>query len=445
MFNNFSLIFSIYSSLLFEYTFYSHDYHPLHRQVVPAVTEPSLLETLSMVLKSMKRYGEHTKFCERAYAADGKEKTALEYFFCLVREGNWAIAQQVATKMFAKFKKDEYMWWGVVSMWMNGEKANGSASANRSGSSSSSPPPLKYAFPLFAPTPSSLSISPSETETYTQHIQSHTSKSPAASLVERMISKSFKDHKYTNLTPQKVIFYLLLLQKQGKWATCLETLEDPNFQKGLQNPEGALFLRAQYHTFLAYLSENQRQKEEREEGEKVEVEGGKTHGEVRDSHLTCAFDILRKLLDEYNSDEWSYYLSYLDILAILGGGSSALVSPEGVKKFAEFEEFLSELSEREPKSLKNEESSSSSSKKKRLQRGPFLARIEGHFRLLGGSNDSSPSEDGLKGFVDLILDYFQVFLSSYFIFLYFPLFFFIFLYFPFPFFLPSFLFSFFPP
>ena len=241
------------------------------RQVTPPVTDTSLLETLSVVLKSMKRYGEHTKFYEQAYAKEpGEEKLAKEYFYCLVREGNWAVGQQVATKMFAKFKKEEYMWWGVVSMWMNGE-TKGKASPS---CSTSSPPPLKYAFPLFVPPPSLLSISPSDSEAYTKHIQFHTSATPASMLVERMISKSFKDNKYANLSQQKVIFYLLLLQKQGKWEACLETLEDPKFQKGLQNPEGALYLRAQYHTFIAYLSENQRRKEEAG-GEKKEGGGGR--------------------------------------------------------------------------------------------------------------------------------------------------------------------------
>ena len=161
---------------------------------------------------------------------------------------------------------------------------------------------------------------------------------------------------------------------------------------------------------------------------------------MRDSHLVSALELLRQLLDEYNSDEWSYFLSYLDVLAILGGGEHgprSFVSSTGEKKFDEFQGFLEELSKRPPHSLKND-GEASSPPKKRFQRGPFLARIEGHFRLLGGTNEPSPSEEGLKVLVDLILDYLQVFYFFFLLIFFFSFLFFSFLFFSFLFF--SFLF-----
>ncbi|KAF9919778.1 N-alpha-acetyltransferase 25, NatB auxiliary subunit [Linnemannia zychae] len=85
-------------------------------------TDEATLRTLSMVLRSAGKYEPMIKLYEHASNANPKnENLATQWFMSLARTLNFKGQQQVALQLHRNFKRDNYMFWAIMSITLQGQ------------------------------------------------------------------------------------------------------------------------------------------------------------------------------------------------------------------------------------------------------------------------------------------------------------------------------------
>ncbi|KAI1317905.1 N-alpha-acetyltransferase 25, NatB auxiliary subunit [Mortierella claussenii] len=86
-------------------------------------TDEPTLRTLSMVLRSAGKYEPMIKLYENASRANPKnENLATQWFMSLARMLDFKGQQMVALQLHKNFKKDNYMFWAIMSITLQGQK-----------------------------------------------------------------------------------------------------------------------------------------------------------------------------------------------------------------------------------------------------------------------------------------------------------------------------------
>tara|TARA_R110002050_G_scaffold64529_1_gene140257 strand:- start:171 stop:611 length:441 start_codon:yes stop_codon:yes gene_type:complete len=114
-------------------------------------------------------------------------------------------------KMYSVFKKDQYLWWAMVCMWLQ-LPASSSPPLSEVSPQGASKRGRKITFPTILPGPSLLGRDPADVEGYLAVLRNTHVASPILGLVESMCMKSFGKESSANMSPQRVFFYLHILQ-----------------------------------------------------------------------------------------------------------------------------------------------------------------------------------------------------------------------------------------
>ncbi|KAG0380880.1 N-alpha-acetyltransferase 25, NatB auxiliary subunit [Mortierella sp. AD032] len=86
-------------------------------------TDEATLRTLSMVLRSAGKYEPMIKLYENASKVNPKnENLATQWFMSLARTLDFKGQQQVALQLHKNFKRDNYMFWAIMSITLQGQK-----------------------------------------------------------------------------------------------------------------------------------------------------------------------------------------------------------------------------------------------------------------------------------------------------------------------------------